>query len=132
MSLFNEPETGPTAQEIASKLFQKTNLTFQRNYVEHVAEVKKFWANDFLEAPNGPTGIEVLQAMGTSALPFLTVAYARVQMLSSIQAALNRDDLINISLLLPPYTLEFNVDGSLLSWEMIPGSGPDPGDGQGE
>ena len=111
--LFNVPNQGPTVDQTANRLLREVNINFQKTYQDHVRSVEQFWKHDLKETPYGPTGVEVLRAMGTNAYLFLSVAYARVQMLATIQQLLGRTDLVDITKMLPPYTLTFNEDGSL-------------------
>ena len=114
MPIFEQqPIQGPTAAEIATRLLRQVNNEFDRTVQAQVQAVKQFWKNDLTESPTGPTGVEVLQAMGTNAQAFLGIAYTRVVMMVTIQGILGRDDLVDVASMMPPYDFTFNVDGSL-------------------
>ena len=114
MSIFEQqPIQGPTAAEIATRLLRQVNNEFDRTQQAQIQAVKQFWRNDLMESPTGPTGVQVLEAMGTSAQIFLGIAYARVEMLMTIQGILGLDDLVDVASMMPPYDFTFNVDGSL-------------------
>jgi len=112
MSLF-ETDNGTPAEQKAKQLLGRVNAEFSRTHAEHVRSVREFWRHDMEATPTGPTGVEVLIAMGTSAQAFLAVAYARVVMLVTIQQILGRDDLVDVASMQAPYAFEFNKDGSL-------------------
>ena len=127
MSIFEQqPNQGPTAEEIATRLLRQVNNEFNRTVKAQTQAVKQFWRNDLADSPNGPTGVEVLQAMGTKAQTFLSVAYARVMMMLTIQGILGRDDLVDVAAVSAPYTFTWNEDGSLNEATPIVAPEPEP------
>lgn len=107
MSIFEIPaESGNEAE--AKRQLEAVNRYFAATKVAAKNDFYCFWLEE-----NDPIG--VLQAMGPNAYMFLAIAYARVQMLVAIANLIGQPELVDESSLLPPYTLVFNQDGSLLS-----------------
>lgn len=123
MTIFNIQDNGPTAAQLADGFLKEADLKAEQNALEATDAIQRFWyrnqdeqGNPTLEGDN-PTGIEVLQAMGTKAQAFMLVAYARVQMLMTVQQSLGVE-LVDLSKVSGPYDLTFNPDGSLKSWTL--------------
>lgn len=123
MTIFNIEDNGPTAAQLADGFLKETNQKADQNALEAADAIQRFWyrnqdeqGNPSLEGDN-PTGIEVLQAMGTKAQAFMLVAYARVQMLLTVQQSLGVQ-LVDLSEVSSPYDLTFNQDGSLNTWTL--------------
>lgn len=109
MSLFQA--TNQITPEIrANRQLAKANNEFDRMVQQAKADFNQFWSD-----VDGVTPVQVIEAMGTKALAFFTVAYVRVQMLVQIAQLMGKPELVNESDLLPPYDLTFNPDGSLAS-----------------
>lgn len=123
MSIFNIQDNGPTAQQLADGFLKEADFKAEQNVQDIYDGIQRFWyrnkdadGNGVLEGDE-PTGIETLQAMGTRAEAFLTVAYARVQMIITIQTALGVE-LIDLTKASAPYDFTFNADGSLATWTL--------------
>ena len=123
MSIFNIQENGPTAQQLAEGFLKEADLKAEQNAIDATDAIQRFWyrnkdeqGNPTLEGDN-PTGIQVLQAMGTRAQAFMMVAFARVQMLMTVQQSLGVE-LVDLSKVSGPYNLTFNQDGSLKTWTL--------------
>jgi hypothetical protein len=123
-NVFDIQDNGPSAADLANGFLKETNLQFEQTRDAVYDGIQRFWYRNRDE--NGepalegdvPSGIEVLQAMGTKAQPFLAVAHARVQMLVGIQTALGFSDLIDLTKVSGPYDFTFNPDGSLATWTL--------------
>lgn len=115
---------GPAADHKAKQLMNRANSEFQKMHDEQKRDVADFWKHDFEETATGPTGVECLTAMGTKAQSFLGVAYAKVVMMLTCQAALGKDNLVDVAAMMPPYKFEFNLDGSLKTATRI--AAPEP------
>lgn len=124
MSLFNLPtDTTPEAELLAKGFLAEANQQFETTKQSIYDGMERFWYRNRDKDSNPsltgeiPSGIEVLQAMGTNAKAFMDVAYARVVMLLTIQAGLGLNE-VDMSKIAAPYTLTFAEDGSLESWEL--------------
>lgn len=123
MTIFQIPADERTAAEKLSEGFlAEANQEFDRELQSVYDAVQRFWFRNTDEDGNPsassegenpePTGPEILTAMGTNAAALIQMAQARVQMLLSIQASLGID-VVDMSKVSGPFTLEFNADGSL-------------------
>jgi hypothetical protein len=102
----------------------ETNQNFEQTRDAVYDGIQRFWyrnkdadGNGILEGDE-PSGIEVLQAMGTNAQAFLACAYARVVMLVTIATQLGKPDLVDVTKCAAPYDFTFNPDGSLATWTL--------------
>jgi hypothetical protein len=107
MSIF-ETQNEVTAEFRANRQLNKANNEFDRMVIQAKSDFSQFWSE-----VGGVSPIAVIEAMGTKAQAFFTVAYVRVQMLIQIAQLMGKPELIDESELLPPYVLTFNQDGSL-------------------
>jgi hypothetical protein len=107
MSLF-QASNSITPEIRANRQLTKANNEFDRMVQQAKADFNQFWSE-----VDGVTPIQVIEAMGTKALAFFTVAYVRVQMLVQIAQLMGKPELVNEADLLPPYVLTFKEDGSL-------------------
>lgn len=124
MSLYEVQENNNKAQDLAKGFLKEANLKFEQNLREAEDLVQRFWyrnqdeeGNPALEGDE-PTGIEILQAMGTNAQSVMQIAGLRVQMLVSIATALGQPELVDLTKVAAPYTLTYNQDGSLETWTL--------------
>lgn len=115
--LFNPIKAGPNANQIASNLIQQSNMTYMRLRDSLVRDFEQFWfrnrdnnGNRALEGAK-PTGIEILQALGTQAAPLMAIAWARVQFVAACSEVAGQP--FDSTELIPPYDLTWNEDGSL-------------------
>ena len=125
MSIFEIPESGPTAADLAAGFMKEADQGFQQQLEAAYDAVQRFWFRNKDAAGNPlaiaaaqdpvPTGVEILQAAGPQAQLLMTLAWARVAPLVELATALGRPELIETARLLPPYDLTFGPDGSLLS-----------------
>jgi hypothetical protein len=97
-----------TPEVRAARQLQKVNQQYDRMVAEAKADFDQFW-----RTVDGATPVQTIQAMGTKAQAFFTLAYLRVQMLIQAAQLMGKPELISESDLLPPYTLIFKADGSL-------------------
>jgi hypothetical protein len=109
MAIF-ETSNEITPQIRANRQLQKANSSFDQMLQQAKSDFKQFWSE-----VNGVTPIQVIEAMGTKAQSFFTVAYLRVQMLAQVAQVLGKPELVNLAELVPAYDLTFNEDGSLAS-----------------
>lgn len=122
MSIFEiEVDNTPQATNLAKGFLAEANQQFENQLNGVYDAVQRFWyrnrdaeGNPALEGDE-PTGVEILQAMGTKAQSVIAVAYARVVMLMTIQQSLGLSGLVDLQRASAPYDLVFNPDGSLLS-----------------
>lgn len=128
MELFDVTDSTPESERLAKGFLAIANQQFEEQLNAAYNAVESFWyrnrdadGNPSAVAIDGvssePTGPEILQAMGTNAAAVMTVAYARVQMLLSIQQALGIDA-VDLSKVVAPYEMTFNNDGSLAKAEL--------------
>lgn len=120
--LFNQIQAGPNAAQLAAQLVNNSNITFMRMLQAIQQDFQQFWylnrdenGNAALTG-NAPTGIEILQALGTQALPLMSIAWARVQFVAACAAAVGQS--VDVTGFLPPYDLTWNQDGSLNTYEL--------------
>jgi hypothetical protein len=109
MSIF-EVNNSVTPEVRASRQIQKVNQEYDRMVQQTKTDFRQFWQN-----VGDVTPVQTIEAMGTKAQAFFTLAYLRVQMLVQAAQLIGKPDLITEAELLPPYVLEFNQDGSLKS-----------------
>jgi len=102
----------PTAQQVAARIIFSANNTFDRMLNTAYNDYNSFWG---LEDQGGPSGLDILTALGPSAYTIMAVAWARVQMLYSVAQAVGKENLIDLNRLVPPYDFIWNQDGSLAS-----------------
>jgi len=127
MAIFDiSADTTPEADKLAKGFLAEANAKFDNELNAAYDTVQRFWyrnqdaeGNPSLEGDQ-PTGIEILQAMGTNAKASIDVAFARVQMLLTIEAGLGLSGIVDVSKLQAPYELVFAEDGSLLSYTLRP------------
>lgn len=121
--VFNIPESAPTASDYARGYLLETNQQFEQQLNAVYDGIQRFWYRNQDEDGNPalegdlPSGIEILQAMGTNAKGFLGAAYARVVMLLTIQTQLGLD-LVDMTRVSAPYDFTFNQNGSLATWTL--------------
>lgn len=117
--LFNQIQAGPNATQLAAQLINNSNVTFMRMLQALQQDFNHFWYQNRDENGNpaltgsAPTGIEILQALGTQAYPLMAIAWARVQFVAACAAAVGQE--FDPTGLIPPYELAWNEDGSLAS-----------------
>lgn len=111
----NIVSANPTAQQIAVDILHNANNKFNATIVEAYNDYDNFWK---LEASGGPSGIQILEALGTKAETIYSMAWARVQMLISTAEIVGKPDIVDLSKLLPPYDVTFNADGSLDTYNL--------------
>lgn len=113
MTIFNVPDSGPTAADLARGFLLEANAVYKEEHDKAEDLIQRFWFRNGYPALSGdePTGIEILQAAGTDAEKLYTMAVARVQMLLSIEPSE-----VNLATVSGPYDLTFNPDGSLGSY----------------
>lgn len=106
MSLFenNIREFGP--KEIAARHLKNANNEFDQMLRKARIDYQMFWSSDNADP------IEVLVEMGTFARTFISIAWARLEMLKTVAVLVGKEDLVNVEEFLPPVILEFNEDGS--------------------
>lgn len=102
----------PTAQQVASRIIFSANNTFDRMLNTAYNDYNSFWG---LQEQGGPSGLDILNALGTSAYTVMAIAWARVQMLYSVAQAVGKQELVDLNRLVPPYDFTWNQDGSLAS-----------------
>lgn len=131
MTIFNIPtDSTPEAEKLARGFLAEANAKFEAELNSAYDTIQRFWyRNDpVIDEETGesvpqlegdkPSGIEILQAMGTNAKASIDVAYARVQMLLNIEAGLGLSGVVDVSRLQAPYNLVFAQDGSLQSYTL--------------
>lgn len=122
--LDSTPFTVPEDQSRADGFIKEANIKFDALREDIYDSVRRFWfagldENDPPRDENDPKGgIRALQAMGNNAKPFMEVAYARVEMLVSVSTALGKPGEVDMSKVLPPYTLTYDDNGALESWTL--------------
>lgn len=125
MSIFNVQDRINPATQLADGFLKLANQQFEEQLQQAYTAIDSFWyrnrdadgnpsAVKVDGVSNEPTGPEILQEMGTNAQAVMLVAYARVQMLLSIQTALGINA-VDLSKVAAPYEMTFNPDGSLAS-----------------
>jgi hypothetical protein len=102
----------PTAAQVGARLLNSANITFDRMLNMAYNDYNSFWG---LEAQGGPSGLDILNALGTSAFTMMAIAWSRVEMLSTVATLVGKSDLVDLNRLLPPYDFTWNQDGSLAS-----------------
>jgi hypothetical protein len=119
MTIFQiETPVTPAATLLANGFLTEANQKFEAELNAVYDGIQRFWYRNRDENGNPsltgsePTGVEILQAMGPAAAPFLAVAYARVEMLLGIQQQLGLD-VLDMSKASAPFNFTFNPDGSL-------------------
>jgi Icc-related predicted phosphoesterase len=107
MSLFENTrrEVGP--KEIAVRQLKNANQEFDQMLRKARMDYQVFWSSGNADP------IEVLVEMGTFARTFISIAWARLEMLKTVAVLVGKEDLVNVQEFLPPVALEFNEDGSL-------------------
>jgi hypothetical protein len=124
MSLYDIVDNSDAAVELSKGFLKEANLKFEQNLREAEDLIQRFWYRNRDEqgepALEGdePTGIQILQAMGTNAESVMTVAFLRVQMLVQVATALGKPELVDMAKVSSPYELTFNEDGSLNTWTL--------------
>lgn len=120
--IFNPVDAYPTASQIINNLISTANITFMRLTQSVQQDFDNFWyinrdenGNRVLEGP-APTGIQLLQALGTQAAPMMAIAWARVQFVAATAAAVGGT--FDVTSVLPPYDLTWNEDGSLAGYTL--------------
>ena len=122
--VFDVTISGPTAADFAKGYMLETNQSFEATRDFVYDGIQRFWFRNKDKEGNGvlegdePSGIEILQAMGTNAEAFLACAYARVVMLVTIATQLGKPDLVDVAKCSAPYDFTFNSDGSLNTWTL--------------
>lgn len=120
--LFNQIQVGPSAAQLAAQLVNNSNITFTRMLQALEQDYQQFWYRNRDEngkpelTGSAPTGIEILQALGTHAGPLMSIAWARVQFVSACAAAVGQS--VDVTAFIPPYDLTWNQDGSLNTYEL--------------
>jgi hypothetical protein len=139
MTLFNlPPDPNPESIYLAREFLEEANRTFIQERDSAYDVVRRFWYRNVSRegqlSINGDqtTGLQILQALGTDARAVMMVAYARVEMLLMISYMLGKQDLVDLTQLIPPYDVEYNDDGSFKSATLIVPSDVDDGEGEGE
>lgn len=128
MGIFDVTDQGPTLETTVQGWLKEANVKLDKLIAEIYDDVQRFWyrnkdangnpsavKHDATEDWGGSdewTGPEFLEAMGPAALPFLSVAYARAEMIQTMSAQLGIDGL-DMAKVLPPYDLTWHEDGSL-------------------
>ena len=131
MGIFDVQEQGPSLESTVQGWLKEANTKLDKLIAEIYDDVQRFWyrnkdedgnpsavkhdATEDWEGSQEFTGVEFLEAMGSAALSFLSVSYARTEMIVSMSMHLGLGDLLDMQKVLPPYDLEWNEDGSLLS-----------------
>ena len=113
------PDATPQATKLADGFIAKTNQVFEEQRQAAYSSVEEFWFRN--QDENGdpaltgdePSGVEMLQAMGTKAESFWQAASQRAVMVISIATALNKPEEIDLAKISAPYDLTFAPDGSL-------------------
>ena len=120
--IFNTVDAQPTAAQVVNNLISNANITYMRLSQSVEQDFQQFWylnrdenGNRTLEGP-APTGIQLLQALGTQAAPLMAIAWARVQFVAATAAAVGAS--FDVTSVLPPYDLTWNEDGSLASYTL--------------
>lgn len=105
----------PAAERRALDFISEANREFNVQRRGAYSAVERFWyANGPGELVGSePSGVEVLQAMGTNAEAFWTAATQRAVMVIGVATALGKLSEIDMTLISGPYDLTFNDDGSL-------------------
>lgn len=106
----NVDSVKPTAQQMAVDLLHNANNKFTALIVEAYNDFDNFWK---LEATGGPSGIQILEALGTKAETIYSMAWARVELLITIAQIVNKPSMVDLAKLIPPYEVTFKPDGSL-------------------
>ena len=139
MTLFNLPsDPNPESIYLAREFLEEANRTFIQERDSAYDVVRRFWYRNVSREGqlsidgDQTTGLQILQALGTDARAVMMVAYARVEMLLMISYMLGKQDLVDLTQLLPPYEVEYNDDGSFKSATLIVPSDVDDGEGEGE
>lgn len=120
--LFNQIQAGPNAAQLAANLVNNSNITFMRMLQAVQQDFNQFWYLNRDENGNpaltgsAPSGIEILQALGTQAYPLMVIAWARVQFVAACASAVGQT--VDVTAFLPPYDLTWNQDGSLDSYTL--------------
>ena len=125
MSLIEiEQDQTPEAVKLAKGFTLEANQHFENVRDASYDAVDRMWyrnrdanGNRALEGDE-PTGIEILQAMGTNAGRVYAAATRRAQMVLAIAQDLDRMDLVDLSRIMAPYELTFAQDGSLDTWTL--------------
>lgn len=111
----------PLVKVLADGFVKETNKSFQAILSSCEDAIQRFWYRNKDEDGNPslegdlPTGIEVLEEMGTKAALVMAAAKLRKDMAVEVAKLAGRLDLVDESKLESPYELEFNPDGSLKS-----------------
>lgn len=100
----------PTAEQIAADILHSANNKFMAMVIESYNDYDNFWK---LEANGGPSGVQILEALGTKAETIYSMAWARVQMLLTTAQIVNKPEMVDLTKLIPPYEVTFKADGSL-------------------
>ena len=103
----NQDQTDPTL--IANRMLYIGNVQFQRELTTAYQTYNDMWNR----GEGQPTGQDILVGMGTSAQMAMAAAWSRVQMLVSIATAIGQPELVDLTKLLPPVELSYNLDGSI-------------------
>lgn len=105
----------PLAEQYANSFIQETNNEFNRQLRGAYSAVERFWYQNGVGNLTGdlPSGIEMLQAMGSKAADFWTAATQRAVMVITVATALGALDQVDMTRISGPYDLTFNDDGSL-------------------
>ena len=120
MSLIDvTPDATPKATKLAEGFIAKTNQVFEEQRLAAYSAVEEFWYRN--QDENGdpaltgdePSGLEMLEAMGTKARAFWEAASQRAVMVISIATALGKPEEVDLSKISAPYELTFKSDGSL-------------------
>jgi len=120
MSLIDiTPDATPRATKLADGFIEKTNQVFEEQRLAAYSAVEEFWfrntdanGDPALEGDE-PSGVEMLQAMGTKAQAFWEAASQRAVMVISIATALGKPEEVDLAKISSPYELTFKADGSL-------------------
>lgn len=121
MSLFEIlTDSTPEADKLAKGFLAEANAFFDRELANAYDLIPRFWYRNVdangqpsYSGESSPTGVEILQAMGTDAEKAMAVAAARAEMLATVATVLGKSELVDLTKLTAPYELTFNEDGSV-------------------
>lgn len=120
MSIFGQiPQRTYTPEKIADQLIRKGDMTFRQELNAAKQLMREVWYRKSFYGPDQPDGTEILTQMGTNARAAMAAAYFRVEMLMKIAVATGNPEVVNLAEFTPPYTVEYNEDGSVASFTPV-------------